>query len=83
MRMFRGFVLAAVVLFPALATAQATIAGTVRDTSGAVLPGVTVVASIPALIEKVRTAVTDGSGQYQVVNSRCPASATSGVKASS
>ena len=71
MRTFSGFVVAAVVLlFPALATAQATIAGTVRDTSGAVLPGVTVEASSPALIEKVRNAVTDGSGQYQVVNLR-------------
>jgi hypothetical protein len=57
----------AVLLLPAMAHAQATIAGTVRDTSGAVLPGVTVEASSPALIEKVRTAVTDGSGQYQLV----------------
>ena len=70
MRTVSGFVLAVVVLFPALASAQATIAGTVRDTSGAILPGVTVEASSPALIEKVRTAVTDGSGQYQVVNLR-------------
>ena len=44
------------------AWAQATIAGLVKDASGAVLPGVTVEASSPALIEKVRTAVTDGSG---------------------
>ena len=50
-----------------LASAQ-TLAGTVRDTSGAVLPGVTVEASSPALIEKTRTAVTDGSGQYQITN---------------
>jgi hypothetical protein len=49
------------------ASAQ-TLAGTVRDTSGAVLPGVTVEASSPALIEKTRTAVTDGSGQYQITN---------------
>src|ERR1044072_2266429 len=71
MRMLSWFVVAAVVmLFPTLASAQATIAGTVRDTSGAILPGVTVEASSPALIEKVRTAVTDGSGQYQVVNLR-------------
>jgi hypothetical protein len=62
-----GLVLGFVVLLPTLAGAQATIAGTVRDTSGAVLPGVTVEASSPALIEKVRTAVTDGNGQYQVV----------------
>ena len=41
--------------------AQGTLTGTVRDASGAVLPGVTVEASSPALIEKVRTVVTDGS----------------------
>ena len=45
-----------------------TLAGTVRDTSGAVLPGATVEASSPALIEKVRTAVADGSGLYQITN---------------
>jgi hypothetical protein len=58
--------LAILVVLPTLAQAQATLAGTVRDTSGAVLPGVTVEASSPALIEKVRTAVTDGSGQYRI-----------------
>ena len=46
------------------------IAGLVRDTSGAVLPGVSVEASSPALIEKVRTVVTDGNGLYQVVDLR-------------
>jgi hypothetical protein len=51
---------------PTAAWAQATIAGEVRDTSGAVLPGVTVEASSPVLIEKVRTAVTDGAGRYRV-----------------
>ena len=51
---------------PALAHAQASIAGVVKDSSGAVLPGVTVEAASPALIEKVRSAVTDGSGQYKV-----------------
>jgi hypothetical protein len=45
-----------------------TIAGSAKDASGAVLPGVTVEVSSPALIEKVRTAVTDGSGLYQIVN---------------
>ena len=44
---------------PALAQAQASITGVVKDASGGVLPGVTVEASSPALIEKVRTAVTD------------------------
>jgi hypothetical protein len=47
---------------PSLARAQASIAGTVRDASGAVLPGVTVEASSPALIEKTRSVVTDGTG---------------------
>ena len=47
-----------------------TIAGVVRDTSGAVLPGVTVEASSPALIEKVRTAVTDSAGLYRIVDLR-------------
>jgi hypothetical protein len=55
-----------VVLAPSLAHAQATLAGVVRDASEAVLPGVTVEASSSALIEKVRTAVTDGSGQYRI-----------------
>src|SRR5512134_1574033 len=50
------------------AWAQATIAGLVRDASGAVLPGVTVEASSPALIEKVRTSVTDGNGRYRIEN---------------
>ena len=45
-------------------------AGTVRDTSGAVLPGVTVEAASPALIEKVRTTVTDGQGLYQIIDLR-------------
>jgi hypothetical protein len=58
--------LALVVLLPAVAHAQASLTGTVRDTSGAVLPGVTVEASSPVLIEKVRTAVTDGTGQYRI-----------------
>ena len=57
--------LAAMVLFPVVAHAQ-TIAGVVRDASGAVLPGVTVEAASPALIEKVRSAVTDGSGQFRL-----------------
>jgi hypothetical protein len=53
-------------LLPAAAYAQASIAGQVRDVSGAVLPGVTVEAASPALIEKVRTVVTDGTGQYRI-----------------
>jgi hypothetical protein len=50
----------------AFAQAAASIAGTVHDTSGAVLPGVTVEASSPVLIEKIRAAVTDGAGQYKI-----------------
>jgi len=55
---------------PSVGAAQVlgTVTGTVKDASGAVLPGVTVEASSPALIEKVRTAVTDGAGQYRIVN---------------
>ena len=60
----------AILVLPTIASAQATLTGTVRDTSGAVLPGVTVEASSPALIEKVRSAVTDGSGQYRIIDLR-------------
>ena len=67
-RSIGAFVLA--VLLPAVAYAQASIAGVVRDTSGAVLPGVAVEASSPALIERTRTVVTDGSGQYRLVDLR-------------
>ena len=60
-------------LLPSLAVAQGALArgaltGTVRDASGAVLPGVTVEATSPALIEKSRTALTDSSGVYRIVN---------------
>ena len=57
-------------LLPVAAHAQASIVGVVKDASGAVLPGVTVEASSPALIEKVRSAVTDGTGQYRVESLR-------------
>lgn len=63
-------VLTSVALFPSIVFAQASIAGVVRDTSQAVLPGVTVEASSPALIEKVRTVVTDATGQYRIVDLR-------------
>ena len=63
----KAVLLAAVVLFPALAHAQ-SLTGVVRDGSGGVLPGVTVEAASPALIEKVRTVVSDGSGQYRLEN---------------
>jgi hypothetical protein len=61
-------VVASVMLFPVAAHAQGSIAGAVRDTSGAVLPGVTVEVASPALIEQSRTAVTDASGNYRITD---------------
>ncbi|HEY6506689.1 MAG TPA: carboxypeptidase-like regulatory domain-containing protein, partial [Vicinamibacterales bacterium] len=55
---------------PAAGQSGSAIGGLVRDTSGAVMPGVTVEASSPALIEKVRTVVTDSAGRYLVVDLR-------------
>ncbi|HLG54565.1 MAG TPA: TonB-dependent receptor [Vicinamibacterales bacterium] len=60
-------VVGAFILVPTLAHAQ-SLAGVVRDTSGAVLPGVTVEAASPALIEKVRSAVSDGNGLYRITD---------------
>src|SRR5712691_5579529 len=65
-----ALVLACMFGFPTLGHAQSAIAGTVKDTSGAVLPGVTVEAASPVLIEKSRTAVTDGQGQYKIIDLR-------------
>src|SRR5689334_17079285 len=62
-----------VLLFlPGLAFAQSapSLAGVVKDSSGAVLPGVTVEAASPALIEKVRSVTTDATGQYKIVDLR-------------
>src|SRR6516162_9922933 len=53
-------------ILPSAAWAQVALAGTVKDASGAVLPGVTVEASSPVLIETTRTATTDGAGQYRI-----------------
>jgi len=60
--------IAALLIIPVAAHAQtlASITGVARDTSGAVLPGVTVEAASPALIEKVRVVVTDSNGQYRI-----------------
>ena len=71
MRILTKCVLAlAVSLLPATVFAQATLTGTVRDASSAVLPGVTVEAASPALIERTRAVVTDGSGQYRIIDLR-------------
>src|SRR6058998_3299846 len=64
-----SLVIVSLLLASAVASAQG-IAGTVTDTTGSVLPGVTVEARSPALIEQVRTAITNGSGQYQIVELR-------------
>ena len=69
MRRLRGAVpllVGCFLLIPVLAHAQASLAGVVRDNTGAVLPGVTVEATSAVLIEKSRTAVTDGTGQYRI-----------------
>src|SRR5688572_17405454 len=62
--------LVGLLMIPTMAFAQASISGAVKDASGAVVPGVTVEAASPVLIEKVRTAVTDASGQYRIENLR-------------
>src|SRR5258705_5349274 len=58
------------VLLPSTAFAQAAITGVVKDNSGGVLPGVRVEAASPALIERVRSVVTDATGQYRIVDLR-------------
>jgi len=63
-------VVASLVLVPALARAQSVFTGTVKDTSGAVMPGVTVEAASPVLIEKVKSTITDESGLYRIVDLR-------------
>ena len=67
----RSVTLALLITFvPGFAAAQSAISGLVTDTTHAVLPGVSVEASSPALIEKVRTAVTDADGRYTIVDLR-------------
>src|SRR5690349_22683695 len=63
-------VLSVLILLPSAAYAQAAITGVVKDASGGVLPGVTVEAASPALIEKVRSVSTDSTGQYRIVDLR-------------
>ncbi len=74
--MIRKFVLAGLTALacllwlPASAHAQSAIAGVVRDTSGAVLPGVTVEVASDVLIEKTRSVISDGEGAYRIVDLR-------------
>ena len=65
-----SLLVAALLTLPVSLSAQelGSVAGVVKDSSGAVLPGVTVEVASPVMIEKVRTGVTDGSGQYRVIN---------------
>ncbi|MEO8257725.1 MAG: carboxypeptidase-like regulatory domain-containing protein [Acidobacteriota bacterium] len=71
MRRLSSAIVVAIVLFlPAAAAAQSSLAGTVKDASGAVLPGVTVEAASAALIEKVRSVTTDATGQFKIVDLR-------------
>jgi hypothetical protein len=65
-----AFALACIAALPAAAWAQSAFAGVVKDTSGAVMPGVTVEAASPVLIEKVRSGVTDENGAYRIVDLR-------------
>lgn len=73
-RIVLGLIVAAFAVSPGIVLAQTlvsgTIAGAVRDATAAVLPGVSVEAASPALIEKVRTAVTDTQGNYRIVELR-------------
>jgi hypothetical protein len=66
----RALAFTALASLPGVAWAQSGIAGVVRDTSGAVLPGVTVEAASPALIEKVRSVTTGGDGAYRLIDLR-------------
>ena len=68
--LWRVVLVGCLLLAPVAAFAQGAIAGQVKDASGAVLPGVTVEAASPVLIEKTRTAVSDGAGNYRIENLR-------------
>ena len=63
-----ALVLSGLLLLPASTYAQSAIAGVARDASGAVLPGVSVEVASPVLIEKVRTTISDGTGQYRITD---------------
>lgn len=72
MAMGTGILCATALLLPAVAVAQerASIVGQVTDSTGGVLPGVTVEASSPTLIERTRSVVTDGAGRYALIDLR-------------
>src|SRR5262245_4041185 len=68
---FRVFViLVGLMMIPALAHAQSVIAGTVKDSSGDVLPGVSIEAASPVLIEGAKTTVSDGEGNFKIIDVR-------------
>ncbi|HEU4693389.1 MAG TPA: carboxypeptidase-like regulatory domain-containing protein, partial [Vicinamibacterales bacterium] len=69
-RLTHAVVVLTCLVVPSWSFAQSSITGVVRDTSGAVLPGVSVEAASDVLIEKVRSAVTDESGQYRILELR-------------
>src|SRR5689334_10916963 len=62
--------LAWLLALPTAARAQSAFAGVVKDATGAVLPGVTVEAASPALIEQARSATSDANGAYKIENLR-------------
>src|SRR5258708_25189517 len=64
------FAVLGMAVMPVAASAQSGIAGGVKDATGAVLPGVSVEASSPALIEKTRTVLTDSAGEYKILDLR-------------
>src|SRR5262249_51355139 len=65
-----ALIIAGLLTLPVPSSGQAlgTVAGVIKDSSGAILPGVTVEVASPVLIEKVREAVSDGTGQYRIIN---------------
>src|SRR5262245_55604204 len=67
-----GWLMTGLIALPSTVHAQgavlATVTGIVQDSSGGVLPGVTVEVSSPVLIEKVRSAATDSTGRYRLIN---------------
>ena len=67
---FGSLVVLLVLVSPAVSYAQSNIAGVVTDATGAILPGVTVEARSPALIEQARSGVSDGAGRYRIEDLR-------------